>query len=172
MKALSIKQPWATLILLGKKDIENRNWRIGRNDQHGPTSGCKANFRIELPTRIYVHAGKQYDRNCLEFLWDRGINIMESLLLEPYLKNRGCMGAIVGEVDIVDCVLESESPWFVGKYGFVLENPVIYPNPIPYAGQLGFFNVESAFNKSFEPPAEAAAQFKHYVPNKNTEGFR
>jgi len=145
MKALSIKQPWATLILLGKKDIENRNWRIGRNDQHGPTSGCKANFRIELPTRIYVHAGKQYDRNCLEFLWDRGINIMESLLLEPYLKNRGCMGAIVGEVDIVDCVLESESPWFVGKYGFVLENPVIYPNPIPYAGQLGFFNVEFAY---------------------------
>lgn len=27
MKALSIRQPWATLILRGGKDIENRVWR-------------------------------------------------------------------------------------------------------------------------------------------------
>jgi hypothetical protein len=27
MKALSIKQPWAWLIVNGHKDIENRDWR-------------------------------------------------------------------------------------------------------------------------------------------------
>ena len=38
MKALSIKQPWASLIAHGIKDIENRNW--------------KTHFR----GRIYIHA--------------------------------------------------------------------------------------------------------------------
>ena len=38
MKALSIKQPWASLIAHGIKDIENRTW--------------KTNFR----GRIYIHA--------------------------------------------------------------------------------------------------------------------
>ena len=27
MKALSIRQPWAWLIVHGRKDIENRSWR-------------------------------------------------------------------------------------------------------------------------------------------------
>jgi len=40
MRALSVKQPWAWLIVNGYKKIENRNW---------PTS-----FR----GRIYIHAGR------------------------------------------------------------------------------------------------------------------
>ena len=56
MKALSIRQPWARLIVLGWKDIENRSWPIGhqRNDP------------AHLPIRIYVHASKtlaKYPRN-------------------------------------------------------------------------------------------------------------
>ena len=27
MKAITIKQPWASLIVYGLKDIENRNWK-------------------------------------------------------------------------------------------------------------------------------------------------
>lgn len=41
MKALSIKQPWAHLIVSGVKDVENRSW--------------KTNYR----GRIFVHASKQ-----------------------------------------------------------------------------------------------------------------
>jgi hypothetical protein len=48
-------------------------------------------------------------------------------------------GAIIGEVDIIDCVTESKSPWFVGPYGFTLANPVLYDKPIPCRGMLGFF---------------------------------
>ena len=50
-------------------------------------------------------------------------------------------GALIGEVDIIDCVTESKSPWFVGRYGFTLTNPKLYDKPIPYRGQLGFFEV-------------------------------
>jgi len=34
------------------------------------------------------------------------------------------------------------APWFVGKYGFVRENPEVYEKPIPCRGQLGFFRPE------------------------------
>lgn len=47
-------------------------------------------------------------------------------------------GGIVGSVEIVDCVDESDSPWFFGRYGYVLRDP----RPLPFwpcKGQLGFF---------------------------------
>ncbi len=43
MKALSIRQPWAWLIVNGYKDVENRTW------------DCPRTFHP--PERIYVHAG-------------------------------------------------------------------------------------------------------------------
>lgn len=136
MKALSIKQPWAWLICKGYKDIENRDWFIGRKVASGAV-----NFTIPLPMRIYVHAGKQPD-----FTWDGEDLIKKNLSREQFndyrtWSNYFVFGAIIGEVDITGCVTESESPWFVGKYGFILTNPKLYDKPIPYKGRLGFFEV-------------------------------
>lgn len=48
------------------------------------------------------------------------------------------IGGIVGRADIVDCVNRSDSPWFFGRYGFVLAN--VRPLPfIPCKGMLGLF---------------------------------
>jgi hypothetical protein len=51
-------------------------------------------------------------------------------------------GAIVGRVDLADCVKSSRSKWFFGPYGFVLTNPVEFEKPIPFKGKLGLFEVE------------------------------
>lgn len=144
MKVLSIKQPWAWLICAGYKDIENRDWRIGRKPALG---GLFQNRGLELPSRIYVHAGKQFDKDGYGSLFDVKTKIHPQIIktLEDHVLVQGTLygcGAIIGEVDIVDCVEKSESPWFVGKYGFVLANPVLYDKPIPYRGQLGFFEVK------------------------------
>ena len=59
----------------------------------------------------------------------------------------------MGSVEIVGCVTDSASHWFVGRYGFVLRNPSPLPFT-PWKGQLGFFDVpESALN---QPAAQAA----------------
>ncbi len=116
MKALSIKQPWAWLICAGYKDIENRNW--------------KTDFR----GRIYVHASKD-EMGCLITSGETYGNLI------PFPTERLPKGAIIGEVDIVDCVFKSKSPWFIGRYGFVLANPVLYGKPIPCKGSLKFFDV-------------------------------
>ncbi|MFH1486692.1 MAG: ASCH domain-containing protein [Chloroflexota bacterium] len=118
MKALSIRQPWAWLIANGYKDVENRTW---------PTK-----FR----GRVYIHAGLKGDWSAWGFIREQ--------MREGYtgaMTGAAVLGAIIGEVDIVGCVTESDSPWFEGPYGFVLANPVAYETPIPYKGHLGFFEV-------------------------------
>ena len=123
MKALSIKQPWAWLICAGYKDIENRDWKL-------PAYG------FFPPQRIYVHASKVAD-------WEAIMNnYLRKKMVDKIIKGRQLsLGAIIGEVDIIDCVTQSKSPWFVGEYGFVLINPILYGEPIPYKGRLGFFEV-------------------------------
>lgn len=138
MKALSIKQPWAWLICAGIKDIENRDWFIGRKPALG---GYFKDRVIELPQRIYVHAGKtpeKYTEELIQYLGERGVAVISTLML---YSDQIARGAIIGEVTITDCVTKSDSRWFVGKYGFVLTEPELYDKPIPYRGQLGFFEV-------------------------------
>ena len=117
MKALSVRQPWAWLIVNGFKDIENRTWST------------------EHRGRIYIQAGKRIVSNDFpdqrDYFGKSGIIIPENIPL----------GAIVGEVTITDCVDQSDSPWFCGPYGFLLKDPLTYQVPIPYRGQLGFFEI-------------------------------
>lgn len=117
MKALSIKQPWAWAIVTGQKDIENRNWNT--------------KFR----GRFLVHASKQFDRNAPKDL------ISDFHVAELMNHNGTEMGGIIGSVELVDVVEKSVSPWFQGKYGFVLDKPIRYKFK-PCKGQLGFFKPE------------------------------
>ena len=132
MKALSIRQPWAWLICKGYKDIENRNWHI-----HMPPL---LNYPA-TPRRIYVHAGlskagwdKHFKGKALE-----EYQFIKARLPDVHFPVDVYYGGIIGEVDITGCVDKSDSPWFVGPYGFTLANPVLYDNPIPCRGMLGFF---------------------------------
>ena len=120
MLALSIRQPWASLILKAGKDIENRDW---------PTK-----FR----GRILIHASKGCTRQEFEdAIWFAEDAINRNINADLKTIERG---GIVGSVEIVDCVTHSDSPWFVGRYGFVLRDPCVLPF-IPWKGQLGFFDV-------------------------------
>lgn len=139
MKALSIRQPWAWLIvrpdLVGAaraaaiasgeiKDIENRSW---------PTR-----FR----GRVLVHASKSMTRaeyeDALDPLWSRGGPTIE---LPPFEQLQ--RGGIVGAVTITACIAPADriSKWHVdGAYGFRL----VDARPVPFVeckGALQFFDV-------------------------------
>ena len=47
-------------------------------------------------------------------------------------------GAIIGSVDVVDIISQSDSEWFGGQWGLVLENPIAC-DPIPAKGAFGYF---------------------------------
>lgn len=105
MKTLSIKQPWASIICtprsdnakIGIKDIENRTWATKHRG------------------RIYVHAslkpsfsnlthGLTHDQMDAFVLNDSGLYL--DARHDSYPK-----GAIIGEVDIIDCVINHTSIW-------------------------------------------------------------
>lgn len=50
-------------------------------------------------------------------------------------------GGIVGMTRIVDCIEQMDSPWFYGKFGFVLRDAFAFPM-IPCKGALGFFTLD------------------------------
>ena len=123
MKALSIRQPWAWMILHAGKDIENRAW---------PTR-----FR----GRVLIHASKGMTHEEWEDAWEfaHGSGASPAAVAARLTFDNIERGGIVGSVEIVDCVTRSDSPWFMGTYGFVLRNPIALPFQ-PYRGALGFFD--------------------------------
>ncbi|MBC3485725.1 ASCH domain-containing protein [Pseudomonas sp. SWRI50] len=123
MKALSIRQPWAWLIIHGGKDIENRTWHTkfrGRFLVHAAKGMTKA----EYMTALQVVSG------AASFDVLRGLPMMEDLE----------RGGIIGSVELVDSLDTSDSPWYMGEKGFVLRDPKPLPF-IPMNGRLGFFDV-------------------------------
>jgi hypothetical protein len=149
MKALTVKQPWASLIVEGIKDIENRTWR------------CPQKY---IGKRVLIHAGasKELDHIPLDGIFsEQQLSYLLSRFTEYELCEREYPhGAIIGSVEIVDCVINHPSIWaektevvndfefgyfpIYGKkiYNWVLANPVKFEKPIPSKGRLSFWESE------------------------------
>jgi hypothetical protein len=112
VKVLSIRQPWAWLIVNGYKDIENRTWATL---WRGP---------------LLIHASRTIDQN--------GIAWTLQHFPEIALPERYETGGIVGVVSLMNIVRTSTSPWFLGPYGFLMG----HARPLPFLrmhGQLSIF---------------------------------
>lgn len=118
--ALSIRQPWAWLIVAGHKPVENRSWPT---KQRG---------------RVFVHASSRYrDREhshyCAFIRREFGVTL-------PPLEELG-IGGIIGSVTLADCVRDYPSKWAErGKWHFVMRDPRPLPF-FPVPGRLSFFRV-------------------------------
>jgi hypothetical protein len=123
MLALSIRQPWAWLIVHAGKDIENRDWST------------------RVRGRVLVHASKGMTRDEFDSAAIFAFGRTGAARLPPMAGLQ--RGGIIGSVEIVDCVQRSSSCWFVGRFGFVLRDPMPLPFT-PWKGQLGFFDVPEA----------------------------
>ena len=138
---LSIKQPWTWLIIHGLKNIENRDWTTS---YRGP---------------LLIHAGKRVDEQCfgsdgrllIEYWRSRyGDELAASM---PQQQQEYETGGLVGIATVVDVVTHNESPWFFGRYGWILKEA--HPLPfVAYRGQLSLFGV---------PVAALPAEYAHMV---------
>lgn len=157
--ALSIMQPWASLIVgwkdkrgvwwPGPKGIENRGWKLPEK---------------MIGQRIAIHAGKREDDSVgasihgAEHIYNAGIH-------EPTVHNRDYpgvdklpMGAIVGVARVVGCVhsrtqlrvlnrggvrfsTPGDEDWYTGAFGFLLEEREAITPIEKVRGMLGFFDV-------------------------------
>ena len=134
--ALSVRQPWAWAILYAGKDIENRSWRH-------PNPG------LQFRGQVCLHAAKGLTRAEYDDARQAIAHIGGSCPAAADLQR----GGIIGLVDIVDVVKDSNSPWFAGPRGLVLANPQFVPF-IPAVGQLGFFEWAPADASIVPAPAK------------------
>ncbi|WP_427452213.1 ASCH domain-containing protein [Litorimonas sp. WD9-15] len=113
MKALSINQPFGWAILQGGKDVENRSW----------STSFRGEFLIHVGLRVQTET---FDFVCCE----SGVETLPQAAFKT--------GGIIGKATLVDVVTASDSPWFVGPFGFVLADVTALPFQ-PCKGALGFF---------------------------------
>ena len=119
MKALSIKQPFAELILQGKKKIELRKWNT--------------KFRGDF----YIHSSlKPHKEGMQKF----GFSELPCGFLVGKAELIGVKKYQNAEEHAKDRLLHLASTFF-GNYGFVLENPKRI-KPIHYKGKLNFFEID------------------------------
>ena len=123
MKCLSVSQPYADLIVQGKKTIELRTWNTkfrGEFLVHAPfkikKDACKRLGIDETKLRTGVIIGKAeiYDVKVYNSISELKADYKKHFATEEFLRHR---------------------------YGFLLKKPEELRMPIPYKGSLGFFNV-------------------------------
>ena len=136
MKALSGSAEWFWLLAKNWKDVENRNWPLTRYIK-----------RDKFPVRVYLHASKKPASKDDIFLIRSKLTPAQRREFDMVDWGR-YRGSIIGEVTITDEVTfedigmpATHSPWFFGEFGFVVQDGVLYDNPLPCRGQLGFFEV-------------------------------
>jgi len=124
MKCLSVSQPYADLIIKGKKTIELRTWNTKFRGEfliHAPikikTDVCKKMHIDETKLRVGVILGRVEIYDVKKYS-----SILE--LKKDYKKHFG------------------SEEFLRHKYGFLLKNPKELSIPIPYKGRLGFFDVK------------------------------
>jgi MOSC domain-containing protein YiiM len=122
MKALSLTQPWATLITDYGMNVENRTW----NSKH------RGFFAI--------HATKTLREEDFDFC-KKAFKIKLKPEDVPF-------GAIIGFAELTETITAEEvtpktKKWFLGDYGFVMKNIIKLKNPVPAKGALNFWDVDA-----------------------------
>lgn len=125
MKVLTIKEPWASLIIEGYKEYEFRSW--------------KTNYR----GKILIHAGLNIEKNNLIKFKDYDINIQKGKIIgEAMLTD--CIKVTEDfqkELLKKDKIVYGQSD-HASDYAWKLENVIKYDEPISVKGKLGLWNYE------------------------------
>jgi len=163
MKTITIKQPWASLIVkqdtknpgFGIKPIENRTWPTkfrGRVLIHASANTAEFTDLLAVSSELYIYSCSLRDNH-------------EEFKKYPH-------SAIIGSIEIIDCVLNHESAWAEHKatvqrkikgqkvfvevpvYNWVLANPIDFPEPIPAKGKLSFWDYPNILAEPEEKDGE------------------
>jgi hypothetical protein len=158
--ALTILQPWASAIGCGAKRIETRSWSTA---YRGPLLIHAGLSKAYLP---YAHVRGSIPRKPGTHKLGEYLCALAGLRLDYKLRRYGYglpLGALIAVAELVQCSQveyllltgardfpkwgvnwETErqlGDFSAGRYGWVLTNVRALPQPIPYRGRQGLFNV-------------------------------
>lgn len=136
MKAITILQPWASLVATGKKRCETRSWETDYRGELLIHAGAKPYSQVEKTIPIGSRSRIQIAmRIRMEYDWEEMVPT----------------GVIVGMVNLVNCVqitkeirdlIREQEPaeydfgdFTPGRYAWVMTDPIWFKEPIPAKGK-------------------------------------
>lgn len=152
MKAISLLQPWASLVVMGAKKIETRSW----NTKYRGELLIHASRNMTVGQK---RLGQEFNRD-----FNAGLGFIEDLPT----------GAIIGRVILLDTfrteglheiITLTANYWHIrneidfdnaydkehafgdyspGRYGWLLSNPVQFKQPVPAKGALSIWEYEGS----------------------------
>jgi hypothetical protein len=132
VKGFSLIEPWASLVVLGKKRVETRSWRM--------PDWAKG-------LRVAIHASKS--REAIE----DGTASELFDIAELEVPDKWNLGAIIGTVELVRCEptetiretlygMELDFGNYIsGRFAWVMDQPHQITKPVPCRGMLGLWEV-------------------------------
>ena len=123
MKCLSVSQPFADLIISGKKTIELRKWN----------TNFRGEFLIHSPIKVRFNDCKRL-KISKKPVTGAIIGKAEIIDVKKYNSKSEVKADFKKHL--------ASSDFLNRKYGFILKNPKSFRIPIPYKGKLGFFDVK------------------------------
>lgn len=147
IKALTLWQPWASLVACGAKKIETRSWST---TYRGP---------------LAIHAAGKWNTELLSMLsiWQiqTGLAPLIGMLLDLSKQTWSGVkeehlprGAVIAVCNLIDCVPTDDltqkqigteryfGDFSLGRYAWILEDVRQLPEPIPAKGRQGLWNWE------------------------------
>jgi len=136
MKALTLTQPWATLVILGVKGWETRSWRpVG----------------VQPGDRIAIHAAKGWTREDIDFAFELASRNILPLARHAEPDTDLPRGAVLGTVqftgyrptermDGISAIERELGDYSPGRWAWGLVLPREFARPIPARGMLGLWD--------------------------------
>lgn len=146
MKAVSLWQPWASAMALGLKRIETRHWSTS---YRGPMA---------------IHAAKRWTAEERDFLEDQVRSGFYPAEAEPMhfgaIVAVGRLVNITRTEQLAHAISSLELSWGnygPRRYGWLFEDIRPLPEPVPFRGAQGLFEVpDHVLAPDYRPPARPA----------------
>jgi hypothetical protein len=123
---LTLRGPWAWAITHLDKRIENRTWRP----------------KIDEGQYIAIHAGKGWDAAGTSFIEAECMGgLLEGMVPDRETCPTGIV-AIARYGGIVKNVEIDPGPWFIGPWGWILNDVVVLDQPIEHTGHQGLWPID------------------------------
>lgn len=135
MKAISLLQPWASLVVMGLKKIETRSWSTKHRGElliHASSGKAGRLLALEPPFSTYI----QFDQLPFGAIIGR-VLLTDVVKIEELLLS----GPTINQLTLEE---RAFGDYTGGRYAWLLEDPVAFDKPVPVGGTLGLWEYSGA----------------------------
>jgi activating signal cointegrator 1 len=144
MKTISLLQPWAQLVVMGAKRIETRSWNTSYRGPLLIHASLGKKSAIELCQIPIQDPFAKFIRHYTDLPYGAIIGKVNLVQTIAFDKNRHAIENKTGVKFSNDVFQFSEQElafgdFGPGRFGWLLQNPVLFKEPIPYKGSLSIW---------------------------------